>query len=334
MSTLPLPGAGRAARQRRKRIKRIVVFAALAVIIVLLLIASVMLALEIAGTHDAGDPSDTTPSDTSSSQLDGNDTPTHTGYTAFMYDSARSAEGPLVLVNSSHKYVFPATTASLVDIRSSRNKNANGDHSYGCDYDKLMNADALKAFNSMMDAFYTATGNGYGLVTAAYRSAEEQDALGLETKGGYSDHHTGCLVTLKFYMDGIMYSINDSKFAEDYAWLAEHAADYGFVVRYPDNKVSVTGVSGYSNAYRYVGMAHAAYMKANNLCLEEYIELLKSHTLADQHLSATDSNGIRYEIYRIPVSSAEQTSVQVPEGKQYTISGDNDDGLIVAVKLS
>lgn len=334
MPTPPLPGAGRAARQRRRKLKRIVVFSALAVVIVLLLLASVMLALEIADAGVADDDTHDDQQTTTSTPQGEEETPTHTGYTAFMYDSARSAEGPLVLVNNSHKYTFPTGTSSLADIRSSRNKDANGDHSYGCDYDKLMNSEALKAFNSMMDAFYAATGNGYGLVTAAYRTAEEQDALGLDTKGGYSDHHTGCLVTLKFYMDGVMYGINDSKFADDYAWLAEHAADYGFVVRYPESKVSVTGVSAYANAYRYVGMAHAAYMKANDLCLEEYIELLKSHTLSDTHLSATDCNGVKYEIYRIPVSSAEQTSVQVPEGKQYTISGDNDGGLIIAVKLS
>ena len=332
MPTPPLPGSGRAELRRRKKIKRIVVFAALTVVIVLLMLATVMLALEIAQARGDSKPSGT--DDITTTTTPDTAAPTHSGYTAFMYDNSKATAGPLVLVNKSHKYVFPSGAAGLSDIRASRNKNADGEHSYSCEYDKLMDAEALKAFNSMMDAFYAATGNGYALVTAAYRTAEEQDALGLDTKGGYSDHHTGCLVTLKFYMDGIMYSINDTKFADSYAWLAEHGAEYGFVVRYPDSKVSITGVSNYSNAYRYVGVAHAAYMKANNLCLEEYIELLKSHTLTDSHLSSTDSQGNKYEIYRIPVASGTQTSVQVPEGKQYTISGDNDGGLVIAVKLS
>ena len=331
MPTPPLPGSGRAAYMRRKKIKRIVLFASLIIVIVLLMLAAILLAMNIAQASD-NNPDDTT-TDTSGSTTD-NSPSTHDGYTAFMYDSSKAAEGPLVLVNKSHKYIFPSTMAGLSDIRASRNKNTDGNYSYSCEYDKLMDADALRAFNSMMDAFYAATGNGYALVTAAYRTAEEQDALGLDTKGGYSDHHTGCLVTLKFYMDGIMYSTSDSKFAESYSWLAEHAAEYGFVVRYPDNKVSITGVSNYSNAYRYVGVPHAAYMKSNDLCMEEYIELLQSHNLSDSHLSSTDSQGNTYEIYRIPVSSSAQTSVQVPEGKQYSISGDNNGGLIVAVNVT
>lgn len=332
MPTPPLPGSSRAELRRRKKIKRIVVFVALMVVIVLLMLASVMLALEIAQLRGDSDPrgSDadtTTPAaDTSS--------PTHTGYTAFMYDNSKATAGPLVLVNKSHKYIFPSGAAGLSDIRASRNKNSDGSYSYSCAYDQLMDAEALVAFNSMMDAFYAATGNGYALVRSAYRTAEEQDALESSTKGGFSDHHTGCLVELKFYMDGIMYGITDSKFSDSFAWLADHAAEFGFVVRYPDNKASITGVSNYSNAYRYVGVAHAAYMKANDLCFEEYIELLKSHSLTDSHLSATDSHGVKYEIYRIPVASGTQTSIQVPEGKQYTISGDNDGGFVIAVKLS
>ena len=59
-------------------------------------------------------------------------------------------------------------------------------------------------------------------------------------------------------------------------WLANNAHKYGFVMRYPDAKSDITGVSGYESAYRYVGVAHATYMYNNNLCLEEYVSYLKS----------------------------------------------------------
>lgn len=335
MSTQPLPGSGRAARIRRRKAKRIALFASLLVIIALLLCAVILLAIQIANVSSQietpDDESVTTPPPA------GDTTPpadsANAGYTAFMYDSAKMHEGELVLVNKDHEYVFPATVSHMSDIRSSRVKAADGNYPYSCDYDKLMDTVALGAFNEMMNAFYTATGNSYALVSAAYRTAEEQNSMGGETKGGYSDHHTGMLVTVKFFMDGIMYSTQDSKFSADYTWLAENAHKFGFVVRYPDNKIAQTGVSNYSNAYRYVGKAHAAYMSQNNLCLEEYVELLKTHNLFDSHLSVTDSDGVGYEIYRIAASTAAQTSVQIPAGKQYAISGDNDGGLIVTVKL-
>ena len=335
MSIPPLPGSGRAARMRRRKIKRIALLASLVVIILLLLCAVVLLAVQIAKTNSQLDRPDdggeTTPpiSDTTDPVGDPNE-----GYTAFMYDSSKMREGELVLVNKDHEYVFPATPSHMSDIRSSRVKAADGNYPYSCDYDKLMDTVALGAFNQMMADFYTATGNGDALVTAAYRTAEEQDSMGGETKGGFSDHHTGLLVTVKFYIDGRMYDNRDPLCTEYYTWLADNAAKYGFVVRYPDNKISQTGVSNYANAYRYVGKAHAAYMSQNGLCLEEYVELLKSHNLFESHLSVTDSDGVSYEIYRIAASTAAQTSVQVPSGKQYTISGDNDGGLVVTVKLN
>ncbi|MBQ9080304.1 MAG: D-alanyl-D-alanine carboxypeptidase family protein [Clostridia bacterium] len=335
MHTPPIPGSGRAARLRKRKIKRITLFASLIVIILLLITAAILLAVQIARLS-SNLPKDNNTSDTTTSTPTDTSGPvsSNTGYTAFMYDSAKMKQGPLVLVNKDHEYTFPSGLSQLMEIRSSRTKSADGNYAYSCDYDKLMDSEALTAFNKMMDAFYTSTGNGYALVTAAYRTAEEQNSLGLETKGGYSDHHTGCLVTIKFYKDGIMYDQRDASFTEDYKWLADHAHEYGFVTRYPDSKVAVTEVSNYSNAYRYVGMSHAAYMHANNLCLEEYVELLKSHNVDGSHLTVTAADGVQYEIYRIPASTAAQTSVQVPEGKQYTISGDNDGGLIVSVKLN
>ena len=335
MSIPPLPGSGRAARMRRRKLKRIALLASLVVIILLLLCSVVLLAVQIAKTNaqlDRPDDSgDTTPaiSDTEPNTPDANE-----GYTAFMYDSSKMHEGDLVLVNKDHKYTFPATPAHLSDVRSSRIKAADGNYVYSCDYDKLLDTEALGALNEMMADFYAATNNSDALITAAYRTAEDQDAMGGEIKGGYSDHHTGMLVTLKFYIDGKMYDTRDPLCAEYYTWLADNAAKYGFIVRYPDNKIAQTGVSNYANAYRYVGKAHAAYISANGLCLEEYVELLKSHNLFESHLSVTDSDGVSYEIYRIAASTSAQTSVQVPAGKQYTISGDNDGGFIVTVKLN
>lgn len=337
MHTPPIPGSGRATIMRRRKIKRIVLLASLAVIILLFLTASILLAVRIAQTasklpsdNSNDNTAETTPPPSNEQQTSNNTS----GYTGFMVDSAQMKQGPLVLVNKDHKYTFPSGVSQLVEIRSSRVKSADGNYAFSCDYEKLLHTEAMQSFNKMMDAFYVATGNGDALVFDAYRTAEQQDAMGSSTKGGHSDHHTGYLVAIKFLIDGRMYDQNEALVATAYAWLAEHAHEYGFVTRYPENKVAATGVSGYSNAFRYVGTAHATYMYQNNLCLEEYVELLKSYDLNGAHLSVTDAAGVKYEIYRIEASTAAQTSVQVPEGKQYTISGDNNGGLIITVTLN
>ena len=52
----------------------------------------------------------------------------------------------------------------------------------------------------------------------------------------------------------------------------ENCADYGFILRFPKGKESVTGVIYEAWHFRYVGdptVAHA--IMDNNLCLEEYL---------------------------------------------------------------
>ncbi len=55
-------------------------------------------------------------------------------------------------------------------------------------------------------------------------------------------------------------------------WFDEHAADYGFIFRYPDDKYSITGVREAHNHLRYVGVDAAKEMKESGECLEEYLD--------------------------------------------------------------
>lgn len=56
-------------------------------------------------------------------------------------------------------------------------------------------------------------------------------------------------------------------------WLMENAQDYGFIMRYGEDKADITGIEYEPWHYRYVGVEAAKYMKEHNLSLEEfYIE--------------------------------------------------------------
>lgn len=90
---------------------------------------------------------------------------------------------------------------------------------------------------------------------------------------GTSEHHTGLAVDLV----GTDYQTLDEKQADtpEAKWLAEHAYEYGFILRYPEGKENITGIIYESWHFRYVGRTAAAFITENQLCLEEFIELAK-----------------------------------------------------------
>ena len=57
-----------------------------------------------------------------------------------------------------------------------------------------------------------------------------------------------------------------------FKWFANNAYKYGFIIRYPEGKSSVTGVGFRPYILRYVGRYAATKMREENLCLEEFIE--------------------------------------------------------------
>lgn len=57
-------------------------------------------------------------------------------------------------------------------------------------------------------------------------------------------------------------------------WLQEHCAEYGFLIRYPAGKTDITGVEYEPWHLRYVGSC-ASYIMENDLCLEEFLQLLE-----------------------------------------------------------
>ncbi len=83
---------------------------------------------------------------------------------------------------------------------------------------------------------------------------------------GCSEHNAG------FAMDVVSASA-DFVSTKEFSWLCEHAQDYGFILRYPEDKTAVTGVMYEPWHWRYVGVKAAKEMKASGQCLEEYLGL-------------------------------------------------------------
>ena len=78
---------------------------------------------------------------------------------------------------------------------------------------------------------------------------------------GHSEHQTGLAVDI------------DADDAAD-AWLGEHCWEYGFILRYPDDREDITGIKYEPWHFRYVGTEFSLELKELDMCMEEYMDML------------------------------------------------------------
>ena len=124
---------------------------------------------------------------------------------------------------------------------------------------------------------------------SAYRSYSTQKTMygrrlernngkddGWVSKPGASDHQTGLGVDIvpSNWKDRGM---NDKMMKEpECQWMAEHCQEFGFIIRYPDDKQEVTEINTEPWHLRYVGIPVAVYIMENGLCLEEFSSELQA----------------------------------------------------------
>ena len=241
--------------------------------------------------------------------------------------------GDLILVNSSHAYNFEANAdeISLVNIKSTQS------YSYPVHKEEMMAAKhIMKALDSMIHDCDESMGERMTGIESAYRSSEYQQQVYDEMKDEYgseyaekyvahpgnSEHHTGLALDLGiFYDDGSEGSFSGSDNAD---WMAKNSWKYGFIRRYAENKIDITGISNEAWHFRYTGVPHAFYMHHNDLCLEEYINYLRNSTSADAPLEIDYGTGSASVYYTL------DNTLQRP-GTRYDVSGDNCGGYIITV---
>ena len=84
-------------------------------------------------------------------------------------------------------------------------------------------------------------------------------------KPGTSEHETGLAIDIAGDDD---YDQDTDSVLE---WMNSNAYKYGFVLRYPSGKESVTGAEAENDHYRYVGKEAAKVIHDQGICLEEYL---------------------------------------------------------------
>ncbi len=144
--------------------------------------------------------------------------------------------------------------------------------------EKYMVSYAADAFEKMAS---DALSQGYNILAmSTYRSYDYQNSLynnyvskdgqseadTYSARAGYSEHQTGLAADV--YNKEKSYT--DFEDTREFGWMQENAHKYGFILRYPKDKVDETGYMYEPWHYRYVGEEIASYIWKNNITYEEY----------------------------------------------------------------
>ncbi|MBR3403660.1 MAG: M15 family metallopeptidase [Firmicutes bacterium] len=239
-------------------------------------------------------------------------------------------KGILQLVNKQHEYLFlDDWLIYMADIETRWGYALN-------DYEIQMAEPAAYAMDAFLNDFCEETGSWDLYMMNGFRSAEEADWLfnrsaeqnGYEhavmyvMRAGYSEHHTGLASDFGLFSGVYFDAENDDR----NNWIYEHAADYGFVLRYPEDKVDVTEIGYESWHFRYVSVPVAVSMVQLDYCLEEWLAFIQDYSVDSPY--QINAYGTNYAIYY-----TKGTTVEIPTDMDYTISGDNMEGFIVIVTL-
>ncbi len=262
--------------------------------------------------------------------------PNQTIYESFQVDTTDKFKGDLILVNEEHQYF--GGDEDLVSITD-----MNYENEISCftavDSTYTILRQVYGPMAEMIQDFYDKYNNDTLIIYGSYRTTEFQQQLyeddlaqsgdGESTrvaKPGFSEHETGLAFD---FTESVNHDYNGTG---DFAWINANCFKYGFIVRYTEAKQRLTKIQDEPWHFRYVGIPHAYYMDSKDLCLEEYIDLIREHPYDGEHLEFSDNDGNDYEVYFVASDDgSEKTTVPVPTGTRYEISGNNVDGFIVTV---
>ena len=168
------------------------------------------------------------------------------------------------------------------------------------------------AHDALGELFQAAQAEGHTLyVKSAYRSYKTQKTMyftRLEKQGrddgwvaypGSSDHQTGLGADILNYEWTKKEGMNE-KFAqaEEAQWMYEHCQEFGFVLRYMEDKEESTGINFEPWHFRYVGEETAQYIMAQHLSLEEFTAEWQAY-VADWEARGGDFDALIKERARI-----------------------------------
>lgn len=102
------------------------------------------------------------------------------------------------------------------------------------------------------------------------RKDGEEKAMTYSALPGYSEHETGLAIDVTGG-NGKCAATDCFAGTKEAIWLADHAPEYGFIIRYPEGKEDITGYKYEPWHLRYVGKDVALDIDKRDITLEEYM---------------------------------------------------------------
>lgn len=145
-----------------------------------------------------------------------------------------------------------------------------------------LTSDTDKAFNELKSA---AAAQGLSIWNqSGYRSYDSQERIyngyvqrdgkdeadTYSARPGHSEHQTGLALDL----NTIDLAFENTS---EFAWVSENCYKYGFIIRYPKGKESITGYQYEPWHLRYLGVETATAVYNSGLCLEEYLGITSQY---------------------------------------------------------
>jgi len=160
---------------------------------------------------------------------------------------------------------------------------ANKTYALPPDYAPGVDPEAEAAFYEMQ-----ADASALGLnlyISSGYRSYDYQSGLyqryvdrsgkaeadRYSARAGHSEHQTGLAFDLNTISD-------EFKDTDEGKWVAENCHKYGFIIRYPEDKESITGYMYEPWHIRYLSVDIATAVYESGLCLEEYLGIISEYS--------------------------------------------------------
>ncbi|MGE5456267.1 MAG: D-alanyl-D-alanine carboxypeptidase family protein [Ignavibacteriales bacterium] len=175
----------------------------------------------------------------------------------------------LILVNKENGLPSDYVPSDLehIDIKFS-NENKYLKNEAKQQYEKLSSDALALGYKIVVVSAYRDYKYQYELHNEYVKNKGIEYALLCSAKPGYSEHQTGLAID-------VMGSNNDYDLFEDsieFNWMKDNAHKYGYILRYPKDKIEITGYKYEPWHYRYVGIKPATEIYNNDLTLEEYIK--------------------------------------------------------------
>ncbi len=211
-----------------------------------------------------------------------------------MYMNPEDRDAYLVLVNAWNKLGENDIPSDLVEVVNTRKDGRNTQklrlyaekalealfiELFACGYDDLGPTgypvsvmSGYRSYSYQIQLFNSYVEREMNNNTSLTRAEAEAIVETYSARPGTSEHQTGLCVDMHNLASAMQTFANEKA----YDWLTENAWKFGFVLRFPEGKTDITGITFEPWHYRYVGRYHAYRMTQLGLCLEEYVEYLEN----------------------------------------------------------